>query len=330
MSEPAIVETPAAPVAPPPAPEPIESAPSVADHAAQFGPDRDRSDDEKPPVVVPVTRNAQGEFKRPSRAERRTIEGYKKDLEYKVAQLTRERDELKAKQAPASSSTPTIPAPSPVTPSIAPAAKDVPIPPYQKPEPTIKALQEQFPDKDPYELLPKEYRQWERDRETWEKEQQAVTAVITTGLAHRETFAAAINAALPADPELQAAVKTIEAHPLPDTLRLALWGLDNPKEIVKYLAAHPEDLQDALALGERPLSETAVALVSRQLRRFLAPAASGAAATGSSAPAPKAFIAPRPLTPVQTKPMTPAEPPPTDGSLSITEHARHFGPKARR
>lgn len=323
MSETATVETPhAQPEVPPPAPTPIESAPSVAEHAAQFGPAAREADDERPPVVVPVKNGEQGKFQRLSRSERRSIFGRNADLEQQVAALKKELADVKTKPA---AQDPPPPAPAPV----AKAAPPVKLPDFPEPKPTAKALQEQGID-DPYEALPEAYDQWNRRRVEWEKAQTDTATVMQQGLAHLERFRQTITAALSTDPALASAVQALDRPDLPDVFRLALWRLDNAAEIVKYLAAHPEDLADALALSERPITEAAVALTSRQLRRLTAAGASGAAMTGASTPAPKAFVVPRPPTPVQTKPLPPADPPPTDGSLSIAEHAKRFGRTARR
>lgn len=100
---------------------------------------------------------------------------------------------------------------------------------------------------------------------------------------------------------------------------------DNGPEVLYYLQSHPQEL-DSLLTGSVLSQLKTLSLLSQ---RFESTPALAAGLTGA-APREPVKAPPRPPTPVRTEAQRVGEtPPPTDGSLSIAEHSRAFGPSRR-
>ena len=98
---------------------------------------------------------------------------------------------------------------------------------------------------------------------------------------------------------------------------------DNGAHVLYHLHSHPDELSDVLGMG--PLKQLRhLSLLSQRFDTPVKADATGAAARGSQFVPP-----PRPPTPVRTEAQRVSSPPPTDGSLSVAEHRKLFGPKSR-
>lgn len=106
----------------------------------------------------------------------------------------------------------------------------------------------------------------------------------------------------------------------------AIVALDNRSvDVAEYLATNPAVLDEFVLLTDgKPVNEQTVATVRRLLLQRMP-----AETTGAVAPSPVLPITPRPPTPVRTGATRTGTEPPADGASSISEHARHYAPKAR-
>lgn len=337
------VEMPTAPSEPqtPPAPTPEET--SVAAHVAKFSPQAieaakaDAVDDldasETPAQAAQRARDEQGRFARErhrARSDRARPEDVPRiqKLTAKLREAERRLAELEAKGTPKVEA-PLVP-PTPQIPN-APEART-----FTEREPVIDDFANEA---DPYLALSRAYAKWDRRREAFEAEQAATTAVATqateNAVRQHEEWLRAAGAAYTAreqafagrTPDYHAKVQAIAASNGPATPLLlhSLLVSDNGPELVYYLATHPSVYDEMVLLTDgKPITEHSVALTQRQLT-----ARSQAAQTGSVTAAPFVKSIPKPPNPVRTGPMKSGDDPPGDGH-SVADHARYWGPSARR
>lgn len=100
-------------------------------------------------------------------------------------------------------------------------------------------------------------------------------------------------------------------------------------DVLYFLQSHPQELDSLLGM---PVLEQ-VEYLTLLSQRLLSPQDAQAGSTGSAAaPAQAIVLPPKPPNPVRTSGAQRASdsPPPTDGSLSIAEHAKQFGTMLRR
>ena len=103
---------------------------------------------------------------------------------------------------------------------------------------------------------------------------------------------------------------------------------DSGPEVLYYLQQHPDELDSLLRMPVWPQQAKALSLLSQ---RVLPSSSVQAGTTGAVAGRDtKIVLPPKPPTPVRTEAQrTGNEPAPTDGSLSIAEHAKQFGGKRK-
>jgi hypothetical protein len=318
----------------PVAPEPQPEATSVADHAAQFGPEAQQEPVADPAPQAPTARQqaaaqrardeASGKFAREQERHRAKSQQAKAEDVPRIKELTakwrdaeRRLEELQQRQQRLEKFA-TDPVPVP---------QQTPTSGFTKPKPLI----EQFNDQDdPLEAWNLALIDWADDRRQFERARnqnvtETRTAETEARAAHEAWFTetraayAAKEAAFAAkQPNYRAAVDAVTAPTTP-LLHQALLMSDNGPELVYYLATHPSVYDEMLLLTDgKQISEQTVALTQRQLA-----ARSQAAHTGSAA----AFVArstPKPPNPVRTGPMPPADDPPGETS-SIADHQRYYG-----
>lgn len=118
-----------------------------------------------------------------------------------------------------------------------------------------------------------------------------------------------------------------DPHPGYEALHDFILLDDDGADVLHHLRTHPDEV-DAL-MRVPPLQQ--VKRLTLLGQRF---ASSPSAAAGATGAAPRPIIVqlpPKPPTPVRTEAQRASDsPPPTDGSLSIAEHGKHFGASLRR
>ena len=119
-----------------------------------------------------------------------------------------------------------------------------------------------------------------------------------------------------------------DPHPGYEALHDFILLDDDGADVLHYLRSHPDEV-DAL-MRVPPLQQ--VKRLTLLGQRFASPPSGEAGATGA-APTRTTVVhlPPKPPTPVRTGAQRVSDsPPPTDGSLSIVEHGKHFGQMLRR
>ena len=118
-----------------------------------------------------------------------------------------------------------------------------------------------------------------------------------------------------------------EPHPGYEALHDFILLDEQGADVLHYLRSHPEEV-DAL-LRVPPLQQ--VKRLTLLGQRFASSLSDEAGATGAAPRPTVVMLPPKPLTPVRTEAHRAGDsPPPTDGSLSIAEHGKHFGTLLRR
>jgi hypothetical protein len=97
-------------------------------------------------------------------------------------------------------------------------------------------------------------------------------------------------------------------------------------DVLYHLNKHPQELDSILQMTALQQVKRLVAIATE-----LSPKSTATGSTTAAAETKKPVILPKPPTVVRTEAQKSAsDVPPTDGSLSLAEHAKRFGPKARR
>lgn len=112
---------------------------------------------------------------------------------------------------------------------------------------------------------------------------------------------------------------------LPDAVMIDAFIMEDDAgpEVLYYLAQHPAEVDSLRRMAPTQQLRWLVAKATE-----LSPAPAQAGTTGAAAGTKKPVVLPTPPTPVRTSAQSATdEPPPTDGSLSIAEHRKRFGPK---
>ncbi len=349
---PLLTETPQQPPEPTP-PSEIEAPLSIADHAAQFDPKRDKSKDAAPeeplaPLAADATpeqraahhseqqrREKTGEFKTGKKRHRAASQQASAADAPRIQELTRQIKELQGQIAqPRVAVAPSngnghAPAAMPQAPPQQ-AASAMPTAgsrwlgdPKNDPEPAEADF-----GGDPMKYLSARF-QWEaRGVNRYERQEQqqaqareqvnvtfaARTAPVAQKYADFEQVVGAFDQA-----------RKIPAGSLIDQFILTD---DNGPEVLYHLASNPQQVD---ALLQVPVLQQMkhLALLSQRFDTASTPAA--AAGVTGSVPRARVFqLAPRPVNPVRTEPQGATTGPPTDGSLSIAEHKKRFAPQGRR
>ena len=329
-----VVETTPTVEAPPAVEAPVD-APSIADHAAQFDPAQKpeeqslTSETPREPSTPAPTRetDAERQTREPKPRAAKQVASREdvpriQELTRKLREAERERDEWKSRHvAPAQ--------PEKAAPSAA-------VPPVADKEPQVEDFAN---DADPLRAYTKAIAQYTLRQEI----QQAQEAVRThqqaesrrAAIAESEKIRTALSEKVTSyetqHPGFLDRLEQVEDIKMPDNLGHVIATLDNPPHLMDYFATHVDDYVAAIGFAASlDLSEQSVALLRRYLNRYSrAIDAPQNGATGAPTPAPLRSLAPKPLTPVGTGPLSTGDDP-TGEAGSIAEHAKHFGPKARR
>lgn len=320
-----------------------EPALSIADHAAQFGPNATPSEetDDAAAAVVSTPHSATTQRRedngqwRQGRHRAKSQQAGPGDAP-RIAELTgkwrtaeQERDALRAeverlKAAPRQdnhqNAAQTIarvePTPS-ARPTPAAATSDDPEP---DPADTTTYADGQYDRK-----FMTDYARWaarEEHREI-QKRQASETAEQARGKAWSDNVTAA-RAKYP-DYDAIAFAPTLIKKDTP--IDVFIMEDESGAEVLYHLQKNPAELHDLL--GKPALAQLkALSLLSQRLTT--PPTRAQAVATGSAA-TPQIRTVPRPPNPVRTGAHSVSDaPPPTDGSLSLAQHARAFGPPSAR
>lgn len=338
-------ETAASNAAPAPAIADTPAPSSIADHAAQFGPQASKEPvDEAPEPITALpgetpaqtaqrARDEQGRFAKErhrAKSQRATPEdvGRIGELTKRQRAAERERDEWKAKyerdmaarqaSAPASAA----PAATPAATSAAASSK-----------PTWKTFEEQIGTT--YQSWADAQDAYVDARDAWKdaqsaQQQQAAqtkTALETSEREMHTRYHAKLEDFVKTHPDYTEKWEAFKDEHLPGPLYVAVVGDDNGPALMYHLLTHPEKLDEMRLLSAAlPPTESSVALLRRHLTQL---SRTSAAATGSATVTVPHVIAPRPPNPVRTGSMKTGDEPPPDGH-SIADHAKHWGPKAKR
>lgn len=322
-----------------------ESTLSIADHARQFGPQAEppakadsqpKPDELKPIRPVDQQNRDQGQFAEGKKrmkasdavktinkltARAKTAEEERDATRSRLAVAERELADLKARGA---------------SPSQIQRAEEK----VERAEERVSAPASTFREPEPKEDDPKyadDYARFLRDVAAWEgrkayhdartegerqaarQQQDAAEHEITKAWAgrietargkHADFDAVAFGATrIPADSAIDRFVMEDEAGP----------------EVLYYLNQHPDEVDSLLRMTPTQQMRRLVAKATE-----LSPPPAPAGSTGSAVGRKPVDALPTPPNPVRTEAQRPGStPPPTDGSLSIAEHQKHFG-RARR
>lgn len=166
------------------------------------------------------------------------------------------------------------------------------------------------------------------DAQTAERQQRERTSQETAQRETLKSWAGRVDAAKTkySDFEAVAYAPTI----IPPGSVIDAWIMEHKAgaDVLYYLQS-PTHRQELESLLMKPVLEQAEDL-SLLSQRLLSPPSTAAGQTGS-APGRVVVLPPKPPNPVRTEAQRASDtPPPMDGSLSVAEHRKHFGPKPRR
>ncbi len=332
-------------------PSEVEQPLSIADHAAQFDPKRDKSQDAEPDApLAPLAANATaeqraahhseqqrrertGEFKPGKKRHRAASQQASAADAPRIQELTRQIKELQAQvalprtmQPPNGNGHATAAAPQMPQQQVAPAPSagtrwvgD----PKNDPEPAEADF-----GGDPMKYLSARF-QWEArgvNRYERQQDQQAhAREQLNIGFASRTHPVAQKYQDFE---QVVAALDQSRKIPAGSVIDQFILTDDNGPEVLYHLASNPQQV-DALLRVPVLQQMKHLALLSQRFDTASQPAAA-AGVTGSVPRARTFTLAPRPVNPVRTEPQGATTGPPTDGSLSIAEHKKRFAPQGRR
>ena len=199
-----------------------------------------------------------------------------------------------------------------------------------------------FTEPEPTEDDPKyggDYGKYMRDLARWEgrkayheakSEEQAAAAKAKEDAEIRskgESLKKRIDTAREKYADFDVAAKAVMAR-VPQDHVIEAWLYEHPKaeDVVYYLHSNAPELDRVLALPSAIEQFEALTLLAQRFSQT--PAQAGT--TTAAAERKQTYIPPKPPTVVRTEAQRAADsPPPTDGSLSVAEHLKAFGPKSR-
>jgi hypothetical protein len=334
------------------APEESSQPLSIADHAKKFGPQAKQADEAvAPPATTlpdraphpsatqrrdkPTGQFAEGRTRHRARSQEATA-----DDAPRIAQLTRqvrERDEEIARlrsTAPAPAGNGQPPAGQGSAASTQPRQQQqIPRAPADPTDPEPVPTDPRF--NGDYGVFLREQAQWAaRDQfrqitylnqvQTQQRQQQQQERAQT------DAFNARFESAMQRYPDLREVI--FQPGPPPWTSGSLIDAFvrmdDNGIDLAYYLRTHPGELESISKMSETRQARA----LSLLLQRFDGSNGTAAAGTTGAAPLPSQIVLPpKPATPVRTEAQrVVGGPPPTDGSLSIAEHSRHFGQNLNR
>jgi len=325
----------------------VEAEPSIADHAKQFGPQATKApaqaqaatpEELKPIRPVDRQNRDQGKFAEGTRrikakdaVERiNQLTGRAKTAEEENTRLKGELDTAKRELATARQ----IGTQAQVTRAEAKV---------ERAEARVEKQATGFAEPEPQEDDPKfggDYGKylraaagWEGRKAYWEAQQAERSAADERRVqeSHQQTlksWSGRVSAAKEKHPDFERVAFGPTRIPAGSAVDAFIMEDDSGAEVLYHLQTHPEELDSLLGMPVLGQLKT-LALLSQ---RLLSPQDAQAGSTGSVvAPTPTVVLPPKPPNPVRTEAQRASDsPPPTDGSLSIAEHAKQFGPAARR
>lgn len=319
-------------------------AESIADHAAQFSPERQDNEIPKTPANTGQFANKPPDAKHKAASQRATPEDVQeinrltrelRETEQRLADkdphakdspriktLKRQLAALKALEQPASvaPSTTTQP-PAAIAapkPAIAETATE-----FTEPRPKIDLFANEEDPLDAYMLA---LNRWDRKREKFEESQQHAQQLEAANREEIDRIAwDRIQTFAASKPDFEQVTRAFSQRDLPAVLFQAIKRHDKTGEVVYHLAQHPE-LADQLIFETdgKPLSDAHVAFMQRRLTAALGQAAQ----VPDRPPVTPPYIPPKPPNPVRTGTLKTADDPPGEAS-SISDHKKYFGRKAR-
>lgn len=296
---------------------------SIAEHAARFGPNADRTVETPPPPAETETpaetitdadpgdetreRDASGKFiKTPRERKAASQKATGADVP-RIAELTRRLRETERERDEARNAGRTVEAPAAPTQAA----------PTPQPSASIKPKLEDFGyDVEAWGDALTDWKLSEKERTSREQtERQALATSWNTR----------IDAAKAKYPDFED-VALLAPTRIPPGSLVDAWILEHKTgaDVLYFLQQHPAELD---AMLKQPVIDQAEAL-SLLSQRLAAPLRSQAMPTGAVATAPVSSV-PRPPTPVRTATVRVADGPP-DGELSIAEHEKHYNKSAQR
>lgn len=321
-----------------------EPSPSIADHAASFGPQKVESPDDAPESSR-VRHRAQSQ--QASAADVPQIQELTKQVRAKEAELLKLkpdagkdsprvaalRRQIRGLEAELTDATPKASVVAPV--AERPAALVVTSAvSFTETEPTL----EQFSDQDdPWTAWQRALGRYDRRKDAFEEKQQAAQQQQTQQQTADEQARAEYGKKIQQDYQTRAQAfektqpgffalvtqRQQEQYDVPAIVAAAVMKDDNGPAMLYALLHQPDEVDRLwLANGQTPITDQNIVAMQRYLTTRLP-----AAVTGSAAGAPRP-LAPRPPNPVRTGPMKTGDEPPSEGA-SIAEHAKFYAPSRR-
>lgn len=320
----------------------VTESPSISDHAAKFGPGakqdpepETKADDLKPIRPVDQQKREQGKFaegKRPMKASEavkrineltgraKTAEERATSAEGRLQAAERELATLKAQGGTKA--------------EIKQAEQKV-----ERAEAKVESIPSTFKEPEPVEDDPKfagDYGKYIRALAAWEGRkayhdekaaERAEQQKAQREASEREvvkTWAGRVEATKAKYQDFEQVALGPTRIPMGSAIDAFIMEDEHGPDVLYHLNKHPEELDTLLAMSSLGQIK-GLALLSQRLVST-PPGTTGA--TGSVAERKVVVLPPRPPNPVRTEAQrTKDDPPPTDGSLSIAEHRKHFGPK---
>lgn len=320
------------PIAKPATPEAIEAPTSIADHASEFGPEAKSKQAEPPPVQETPAQAQQRRDRETGQFKEGRVRHRAKSQQASAEDVPRIK-ELTAKQRAAEERA---------------AAAEAELARYRQGGQQASApRQEQAPqqnqpaqpahgDPEPQDTDEKyatnytlylndharwaardEYRQIEQQRQAQQAQQQIASTWSGRAKTIREKYA---------DFDQVALMQPVPWQPGSVVDQFIIHDDAGP-EILYYLQSNPAERD---SLGQMTVLQASKHL-SLLSQRLLSSSPASAGTNGAATRANMIVLPPKPSTPLRTEAQrgTPADPP-TDGSLSIAEHSKHFGKASRR
>lgn len=297
-----------------------ENAPSIADHAAQFGPDAPAPAADTIPANETPAQKQEREQRRDkstgqyqpgkTRHRARSQQASAEDVP-RIQALTARAKAAEERAASLEAENAKYKAPTPA--------------PQAQPAPVSRAVDDEPQDTDP--AYADNYGKFLEDRARWAARDEFSKAQRQQ-YEHAQqqqrvnTFGQRMAAAQAKYPDFQAVALTPVPWQPGSLVDKFIWEDDNGPDILYHLQSHSDERD---ALGRMTTELAAWKFLSLLSQRLASPNPSAADPNGA---APRAIVnlPPRPPTPLRTEAQSGSTAaPPMDGSLSIAEHAKRFG-----
>jgi len=323
-----------------------EAPASIADHAAQFDGSAQReeredqqADDLKPIRPVDRQNREQGKFA-PGQQRLKA-----KDAVGRINELTARAKTAEEKLAAAEAELATLRQAGASRAQVAAAETKVetaqarvdaqPAPSSQQAKPQTGEFPEPEPKEDDakyendYAKYLRDAARWEARKAHWEANREAEQRAAAAK--QGQVWDTRIGAARKKYSDFDAvAARTLRV--IPEGSVVSQWILDDNlgEDVLYHYGTHPQELDALLRMSTAHEQYRALSLLSQRFASTQTDTPGQAGTTGSAAGR-TIPVLPKPPNPVRTEAQRASDaPPPTDGSLSIAEHGRTFGPRANR